>query len=455
MFTNRYRSHHDAEAGLRRILNSLDSNTAKNGHHGASAARSFQHQDSQKNGIKELVSSRKKMPPNLWPMAKKDLEHASVGAEKGGAVYIHVPFCDKICSFCNLNRSHGQGAEVEAYTDYIISEIEEMASLGYVQSEEFREIYFGGGTPSILSQKALERIIQALCTKLPLSQDCEISMETTLHNLDMSKLAMLKDMGVQRFSVGIQTFSHQGRQLLGRSGNGAWAIRKLETLRENFLGILGIDIIYSYPGQTLEELEKDAKLIADLNLDGVSFYSLMIHDGSALAQSISSGDVDFHRTHESELQKHNRFVSILEKAGYEILELSKLVKPGRDEYRYIRLRYDNKTVLPIGRGAGGRIGPFSVYNMAPGQRMVAPINPQHDSYHRMLGQLQYGNYNQSELVKLAQNISVKKIQDVLSLYRENGFLRGAIGNERLNHDGLFWGNNIAIDFMERIFQSKV
>lgn len=482
MFSERYRSHHDAEAGLNQILEDnqgsvhsskrptahprgIPKETAGHGRisHPAGIPKTRGNGET-KPGFLNLSNrlfhrkekkAPKKGPPDLWGNVKTQLNGMEAGARRGGAIYIHVPFCDRICSFCNLNREKGQRDIIDSYTEYLLSEIEEMSNITYVRSEEFQEVYFGGGTPTFLSASALERVINAIRNRLPLSGDCEISMESTLHNLPPAKLAVLKDLGVNRLSIGIQTFSDKGRRMLERTGNRKYCLDSLEAIRANFNGILSLDIIYSYPGQSEQDLIDDAKNFVDLELDGTSFYPLMIHKGSSLAESLRNGTVEFCRTEETERKKHNLFISILEEAGYEVLELSKLVKPGRDDYRYIRLRYDNRTILPLGRGAGGRLGPYSVYNLAPGRRMTASVNPQFDSYHRILGQLQYGNYSIDQLTELTGPKAKSTTITALDIYRNQGFLRGKAGNERLSPDGIFWGNNIAVDYLKRIIKPGI
>ncbi len=471
MFSERYRSHHDAEAGLNQILeggrDSVHGSKQSTGHGRIGHPAGIPKRQKKSGKLSRSLSLMSRPfnrnsggppdngPPDLWEKAKSQLNGMEAGERKGGAIYIHVPFCDKICSFCNLNREMGQRDLIESYTEYLISEIEEMSNITYVRSEFFREVYFGGGTPTFLNGKALERVIKSLRDKLPLSDDCEISMESTLHNLPPAKLAVLRDLGLNRLSIGIQTFSDNGRRVLERTGNRKYCLDSLEAMRANFNGILSLDIIYSYPGQTERDLIDDAKTLVDLGLDGASFYPLMIHEGSTLASDLKNGSVKFQRTEETERRKHNLFISILEDAGYEVLELSKMVKPGRDDYRYIRLRYDNRTILPLGRGAGGRIGPYSVYNLAPGRRMAALINPQFDPYHRILGQLQYGNYGIDQLTELTGPSAKTTTAAALNLYRDHGFLRGKTGMEHLSPNGIFWGNNIAVDYLKRIIRPGV
>jgi oxygen-independent coproporphyrinogen-3 oxidase len=413
MFTERFRSHHDAEHALGAALN---------------------------------ISKRDQMAE--WASLEKQLRCSPGGRDRG--IYIHVPHCDKICSFCNLNRTERKGADLEAYTAYLIDEIRSYSVYPYIREQPFRVVYFGGGTPTVLNADQLSRILEALRESIPLSEDCEITMESTQHNLGAKKAALLEAEGVNRFSVGIQTFSDRGRTMLGRTYSGEKALEELQALRAAFGGVLGIDIIYSYPNQSMEELSRDAEICVSSGIDSVSFYSLMIHQGSALSQSITTGALQFIRDIESDRERHNLFYRTLTAAGFTLLELSKLARPGKDAYRYIHIQYENGDLLPIGSGAGGRLGAYQIYSLAPGRRFISPVNKAYERYPLMLGQLQFGLYDPGliagDLGPQAEEALRKKIRELA----DEGFLVPVPESETwiLSPDGIFWGNNIAVEVLK-------
>jgi oxygen-independent coproporphyrinogen-3 oxidase len=415
VFAERFRSHHDAEAGLEALLGK------PKGHLGR---------------ILKMTN---------WSAVEKKLRESPRGLPRG--IYIHVPYCDRICSFCNLNRKERSGADLDAYAAYIAGEIKAFGGYPYIREQPFNSVYFGGGTPTVLTTEQLALILDALHRHIPLADDCEISVETTQHNLGVKKATALADMGVNRFSVGIQTFSGRGRKVLGRTFDGEKALEELRALRAAFKGVLGIDIIYSYPDQSLEELKKDAEICISSEIDSVSFYSLMIHKGSALALSIERDETQFVRNIEWDRERHHRFYRELAGAGFTLLELSKLARPGRDPYRYIHIQYENGDLLPIGSGAGGRLAGFGIYSMAPGRRFVSPVNKQHEKYYRMLGEFQFGLYDPSrmDLSPEAEKAVVEKIKDLSG----QGLLTPMPESSAwaLSPDGIFWGNNIAVEVL--------
>jgi oxygen-independent coproporphyrinogen-3 oxidase len=429
MFTEkneaRFRSHHDAESGLEALLGK------PKGH------------------VQRLF----KMKP--WSAVEAKLRESPSGKPRG--IYIHVPHCDKICSFCNLNRKERKGADLDAYAAYIAGEIKSYGAYPYIREQPFDAVYFGGGTPTVLTLEQFALILDALHQHIPLAADCEITVESTQHNLGAKKAAALADMGVNRFSIGIQTFSDRGRKLLGRTYSGEKALEEIRALRSAFKGVLGIDIIYSYPDQTIEEINRDAEICVSSNVDSVSFYSLMIYHGSALAKSIDKGEIRFDRDIESDRERHNLFYKRLTESGFALLELSKLVRPGRDAYKYIHIQYENGDLVPIGSGAGGRLAGFQIYSMSPGRRFVVPGSKEHDNYYRMLGELQFGLYDPARLVRFLKSPEAEKaVLEKLEELRNLGFLVLAPQSSGwcLSPDGIFWGNNIAVEVLRAAISAK-
>ncbi len=121
---------------------------------------------------------------------------------------------------------------------------------------------------------------------MPLTENCEITIETTISELSDDKIEMFYNEGVNRFSIGVQTFSDNGRATLGRLGNQEIVIEKLNQLKEIGFSNVNIDIIYNYPEETLDEAIEDIKTVIDLDLAGFSFYSLIINEKATLAKTI-------------------------------------------------------------------------------------------------------------------------------------------------------------------------
>jgi oxygen-independent coproporphyrinogen-3 oxidase len=420
MFQERLRSHHDAERKLAEMLGK------RNGPAGVSSGAMALEQSTR-------LEARLREKPD----------------GKKAALYIHVPYCDSICSFCNLNRKERQGIDLDVYTDELISEMKVWEDFPYIRELELEAVYFGGGTPTVLNIEQFENIFKTLKSSFSLSKDCEITVESTLHNLGANKAAALESSGVNRFSIGIQTVSDRGRKLLGRVFTEVKTKKELTAIRNAFGGILGVDIIYSYPGQTRDELMKDADLCIAYGIDSVSFYSLMIQSKSSLAAAVEQGEIVFTRDIAFEMELHNLFYQTLINAGFDMLELSKLVRPASDSYRYIRFQYGAGDIIPAGSGAGGKIAGFSVYSTG-GRRMVSTPAPRYDRYHRILGLLQFGLYDPAIITDILGTGKRAVITEVMSSLEREGLLELRAGKNtwKPTADGVFWGNNMAVKIIE-------
>ncbi|MDR2343711.1 MAG: coproporphyrinogen III oxidase family protein [Spirochaetaceae bacterium] len=428
MFDERLRSHHDAEHTLDTLLG------RPKGH------------------LNRVFN----MKP--WTAVTKKLSLPPPPPEKSGntdrGIYIHVPHCDKLCSFCGLNRKERKNTDLDAYAGYIAEEIKAFGAFPYIREAPFNSVYFGGGTPTVFTVGQFALVFDALRRHIPLADDCEITVESTQHNLDAEKARTLAEFGVNRFSIGIQTFSDRGRKILGRTYGGEKAYDELLSLRAALDGTLCIDIIYSYPDQSIEEIEQDAEICVSSGIDSVSFYSLMVNKGSALARSIEAGETRFVRDIESDRERHNIFYNRLTAAGFTLLELSKLVRPGRDAYKYIQIQYGNGDLVPVGSGAGGRLAGFGIYSMSPGRRFVSPLGAEYAIYYRMLGELQFGLYDPARLARFLGPAAEQAIVEKARELSGPGFLVQDGSGWRLTPDGVFWGNNIAVEVLKAAIGAK-
>ncbi|WP_298705115.1 radical SAM protein [uncultured Campylobacter sp.] len=352
-------------------------------------------------------------------------------------IYLHVPFCDNICSFCSMMRSK-LGDELDEYAKFLIRQIKDYGEMPYFDTKSVKSIYFGGGTPSVFSEAHFEKVLGALHKNFKIADDCEISIETTLHNLDTQKALALQSFGVNRFSIGVQTFSRQGRALLNRVHKPSRAIKRLKDLREKFDGMLCCDIIYNFPGESVEEALEDARYVDELGLDSASFYSLMFFDGSELSKKIDTSYYDL----PTDKKLHHTFAEALLGSGnFEVLELTKLARKGRDNYGYIKLSHKGTDILPIGNGAGGHIAGFGIYGVS-GHKMISRTNERESAYGVLCSLFQYPIVN---LNALKDGLSASVYDEALQKLKEFeswGLLELKDGKSVLNLDGVFWGNNI-------------
>ncbi|WP_293962208.1 coproporphyrinogen-III oxidase family protein, partial [uncultured Fusobacterium sp.] len=368
-----------------------------------------------------------------------------------GGIYVHTPYCDKICSFCNMNRKQVDN-DLNDYTDYLCKEFKKYGEKNYIRNKKITAIFFGGGTPTIYKPFQLDRILSTLRENFNISKDCEFTFETTLHNLTWEKLEIMERYGVNRISIGIQTFSDRGRKILNRTYNQEYIVEKIKEIRKKFKGLICIDIIYNYPDQTDEEIINDAKIACNLGVDSISFYSLMIQDGSQISKDRAENKVIFKYNLARDKELHDKFLDRTLKNGYSILEHTKITN-GKDQYRYIRNVNSFSDLIPIGVGAGGRVGDYELFHLNKLITFYAFDNDIKMRVKKLSGILQYKKV-EIEKIKELSGKSYEKIYSLLENYQEKGLIE--IKNNIMEYtiDGVFWGNSITASIVEEMIKDN-
>lgn len=400
------------------------------------------HHDS-RNILKDYI--QKKEVDREYYMTKLDLE----SDRESKVLYLHVPFCDKICSFCNLNRKQLDN-DLEDYTSYLVEDLIEKSRKKYIRTSEFEAIYFGGGTPSILKESQLELIFKTIRENYSVHKDYEWTIETTLHNLSDEKIKIFNKYGINRLSIGIQTFSDKGRKFLNRTYSKKEVIERIKKLKNTFRGYLCADIIYNYKNQSLQEVEEDAKLVKELGMDSVSFYSLMIHKGSKLSKIN-----EFEQSREKDILCYNKFYKEMERSEeWELLELTKFLRKGRDKYKYISLRNNGAETLAIGQGAGGYMKNISNYNILPDTGRFHEEMPIHKKYRKLSGQLQFKYYDLKKIRRLLNDENYIEFLACLDYFEEHKMGIKKKNYFELSKKGVFWGNNIAAYISAKLIEGE-
>lgn len=402
--------------------------------------------------VKDIILSKSKrklrLPQSYWGLMEKEPE------DLDGGIYVHVPFCDKICSFCNMNRKQLDN-DLEDYTKFLVKEINKYRNKIYIQKKKFSVIFFGGGTPTILKPHQLEVVLSTLREVFPLREDYEFTFETTLHNLTWEKLEVMKKYGVNRLSIGIQTFSNRGRKLLNRTYDQDFVKKRLKEIKAKFQGLVCLDIIYNYLDQSIEEVKEDARIVSEISPDSVSYYSLMIHDGSEISKDLNSGEKNFDYKTERDKELHDAFLDFLLESGYKVLEHTKLTK-GTDSYKYIRNVHKLKDLIPIGIGAGGRVQNIELYHL---NRLVSFYSLDTEDVMKLKKISGITQYEDVQLEKLSNIVKEKynEIYEVLKELEKTGYI--TIDREknlyRYTKKGIFWGNNISALLVEKYLENRL
>jgi oxygen-independent coproporphyrinogen-3 oxidase len=175
------------------------------------------------------------------------------------ALYVHIPFCDKICSFCPFNKVLKKEDLVEKYISALEREINSYAQTKYVKTSHFGAVNFGGGTPSSLRAEQLVKIISFIKEKLIIDPDAFISVEGSPSNFSEDKLAALYKIGVNRVSFGVQTFNQKLGEVIELPQSSTRSIEILKNARKIGYNNICIDFIYNLPSQSIEDWKEDVQ----------------------------------------------------------------------------------------------------------------------------------------------------------------------------------------------------
>ncbi len=206
-------------------------------------------------------------------------------------IYLHIPFCKSRCSYCDFATDVYKNEEtVERYVSALVKEVQ--SSEFKVQSSnpkiEVDTIYFGGGTPSLLSAKQIERIFVEIYKKFAVDENAEITLEMNPATVSLEKLRGFKSLGINRASFGVQTFNDRSLKLLARGHDSNDARKTFELLRKSGFENISFDLIAGLPHQTLEDWENNLTEAMNLKPEHISLYILEIHEGTPLAEQIRS-----------------------------------------------------------------------------------------------------------------------------------------------------------------------
>lgn len=190
------------------------------------------------------------------------------------AVYIHIPFCQNICSYCDFCKFFYNDKIVDTYLESLEKEIRK-----YYNSEIIETIYIGGGTPSALNTTQLRRLFETI--QIFKTNHLEYTIECNVEDINETQLELFKKFGINRLSIGVQTFHEESIKYLDRHHTKDNAIEKINLAKEYFENI-NVDLIYAIPGETLETLRQDLEILLNLDIQHISAYSLIIEPHTIL-----------------------------------------------------------------------------------------------------------------------------------------------------------------------------
>ena len=255
-------------------------------------------------------------------------------------LYIHIPFCKTRCLYCDF-FSTTQFERIDSYVDKLIEEIHLRKNSTH---QAIQTIYIGGGTPSLLTPTHIERILQSI----GIENMREITMEINPGDANKTYLQALYQAGIQRLSIGIQSFQDELLKTIGRRHNAQQAIQTIHSAQEVGFKNISIDLIYALPTQTMEQWKADVEMAPQLGIQHISSYGLIYEEGTPLTHLLEQGAIE-PIDEDMENEMYDYLCERLQQAGFEHYEVSNFALPG---YKAIHnSNYWNGTPY-IGIGAG-------------------------------------------------------------------------------------------------------
>lgn len=239
-------------------------------------------------------------------------------------IYLHIPFCKKACNYCNFHFSTNQ----QKMDDLVHALAEEIKLQQHYFSDTVETIYFGGGTPSLLKPAHLSFLLNTIHQYFKVSNEAEITLEVNPDDIDSIKVKEWKSLGVNRLSIGVQSFQETDLQWMGRAHNALQARDCIKLAQEAGITNLSIDLIYGGPTLPHEKWKLNLKTAIDLGIPHLSCYALTVEPKTALALKINRQELpDINTQHQSE--QFEMLQSITGEAGYEQYEISNFALPGK------------------------------------------------------------------------------------------------------------------------------
>lgn len=285
-------------------------------------------------------------------------------------IYIHIPFCRQACHYCDFHFSVNQDTSPQI-TDAIIREIS--LQKNYLPDETIQTIYFGGGTPSLLDQKELARILDKLFKEFRIAADAEISMEANPDDLTEKKIAELRQLSINRLSIGVQSFEDADLRWMNRAHDARQAVRSVRSAQEAGFTNISIDLIYGLPESRQETWQANIQKALDLGVQHLSCYCLTVEPRTALAHFIATAKT---KPVDDELaaQQFERLMLKLCEAGWKHYEVSNFAVSDRYISRHNSAYWQGEKYLGLGPSAHSFSGHARQWNVSDNHQYLQSIH---------------------------------------------------------------------------------
>lgn len=367
-------------------------------------------------------------------------------------LYVHIPFCVRKCQYCDFLSGPSDEETKDRYIEALLKEIR---AAEHTEDYEIVSVFIGGGTPSALKAEAIASIMRTLQEQFFFCEDAEVTIEANPGTVDLEKLTIYRNVGINRLSLGLQSTDAEELKLLGRIHSYEEFLKSYEWAREAGFSNINIDLMFAIPGQTGEAWRQHLYQVAELNPEHISAYSLIIEEGTPFAeQNLDLPDED------TEYQMYEDTAEILKRYGYRQYEISNYAKQGY-MCRHNAGYWQRREYLGFGLGASSLYGGMRFSNTHQMQEYLKESrNP--DQIRKDVTVLSRNEQIEEFMflgLRMTEGISEKKFEenfdvrlmdiygDILQKYEETGFMEHIETKWRLTRKGIHVSNHILADFL--------
>ena len=367
-------------------------------------------------------------------------------------LYVHIPFCVRKCQYCDFLSGPSDEETKDRYIEALLKEIR---AAEHTEDYEIVSVFIGGGTPSALKAEAIASIMSTLQEQFFFCEDAEVTIEANPGTVDLEKLTIYRNVGINRLSLGLQSTDAEELKLLGRIHSYEEFLKSYEWAREVGFSNINIDLMFAIPGQTGEAWRQHLYQVAELNPEHISAYSLIIEEGTPFAeQNLDLPDED------TEYQMYEDTAEILERYGYRQYEISNYAKQGY-MCRHNAGYWQRREYLGFGLGASSLYGGMRFSNTHQMQEYLKesrnPDQIRQDvtvlSRNERIEEFMFLGLRMTEGIsekKFEENFDVRLMDvygDILQKYEETGFMEHIETKWRLTRKGIHVSNHILADFL--------
>ncbi|ARV47284.1 radical SAM family heme chaperone HemW [Bacillus inaquosorum] len=278
------------------------------------------------------------------------------------SAYIHIPFCEHICHYCDFNKYFIQSQPVDEYLNALEQEM--INTIAKTGQPDLKTIFIGGGTPTSLSEEQLKKLMDTIIRVLkPSSALSEFAVEANPDDLSAGKLKILKEAGVNRLSFGVQTFEDDLLEKIGRVHKQKDVFASFERAREIGFDNISLDLMFGLPGQTLKHLDHSLNTALSLDAEHYSVYSLIVEPKTVFYNLMQKGRLHL-PLQEQEAEMYEMVMSRMEAHGIHQYEISNFAKAGM-ESKHNLTYWSNEEYFGFGAGAHGYISGTRTVNVGP------------------------------------------------------------------------------------------